>query len=76
MCAGRRPSLAQFQQNIHARPAKCLIWEDGLAGQVMQQGPYCKKHHVAPKFRLPVMVSCNLAAEDKGKATFNATQKR
>ena len=61
---------------LESRPAKCLNWEDGLAGQVMQQGPYCKKHHVAPKFRLPVMVSCNLAAEDKGKATFNATQKR
>ena len=58
-----------------SRPAKCLNWEDGLAGQVMQQGPYCKKHHVAPKFRLPVMVSSNLAAEDKGKASLNATQK-
>ena len=60
---------------LESRPAKCLNWEDGLAGQVMQQGPYCKKHHVAPKFRLPVMVSCNLAAEDKGKATFDETKK-
>ena len=60
---------------LESRPAKCLNWEDGLAGQVMQQGPYCKKHHVAPKFRLPVMVSCNLAAEDNGKASVNATQK-
>ena len=60
---------------LESRPAKCLNWEDGLAGQVMQQGPYCKKHHVAPKFRLPVMVSCNLAAEGKGKASVNATQK-